>query len=122
MREEAREYFKKCNLTYESINMNDLYKLISILNKYISDDAILIMMNEPIMKGIHKNIFLNKNRKIKSAFLECKGQYFGKREAISFNQDGFIGFCGWADDIRTRRITNGFKEWCDYLKNKEGEI
>ncbi len=119
MKEEAREYFKKCNLTYESIDMNDLYKLISILNKYISDDDILIMMNEPILKGVHKNIFLNKNGKIKKAFIKCKGNYFASREAVSFNEDGFIGFCGWADDIRTERITNGFKEWCDYLKIKK---
>ena len=35
---------------------------------------------------------------IESAFLSCDGSYFTGREAISFNSDGFIGFCGWADD------------------------
>lgn len=118
MRDEAREYFKSLNLKYEDITMNDLYKLISILNKNMFDDDILVMMNEPIFRGKNKNIFLKNDNTISSAFLEVKGNYFAKREAISFNQNGFIGFCGWADDKRAKVFTDGFKEWCDYVKNK----
>lgn len=116
-REYAKEYFKKCNLTYKDIGMNDLYKLIEILNREIFEDNILIMINEPKLKGSKRNIFLDKNNNVVSAFLRCKGNYFEDREAISFNEDGFIGFCGWADMKRTEIFTNGFIEWCNYLKN-----
>lgn len=120
-REQAREYFKKCNLTYEDIDMNDIYQLISILNKEIFNDNILIMMNEPKFKGKGKSVILDKNNKIVYVGLKVKGNYFSDREAITFNEDGFIGFCGWADDKRTLIFTNGFIEWCDYLKNKRVE-
>lgn len=120
-REIARNYFKSLNITYEDIDMNDLYYLISIANKKIFNDNILIMMNEPKVKGKNKNIILDKNNKLVFAGLRCKGNYFGDREAITFNEDGFIGFCGWADMKRTQIFTESFKEWCDYLKNKKIE-
>ena len=118
MRNKARKYFEECNLSYEIINMNDLYKLIKILNKKISEtNNYLIMMNEPHLKGKNRNIIF-KNNKLIFAGLRVKGDYFADREAITFNQDKFIGFCGWADDNNTQPITDGFIEWCDYLKLK----
>ena len=116
----AREYFKKCNLTYDDISMDDIYKLIGILNHFIFDDNILIMMNEPKLKGSNRNIKLDKNNNIIFAELRCKGNYFSDREAITFNEDGFIGFCGWADMKRTEIFTSGFIKWCDYLVGKKG--
>lgn len=78
-REQAREYFKKCNLTYEDIDMNDIYQLISILNKEIFNDNILIMMNEPKFRGKGKNVILDKNNKIVYVGLKVKGNYFSDR-------------------------------------------
>ncbi len=123
MRNKARKYFEECNLSYEVINMNDLYKLIKILNNKISEtNNYLIMMNEPYLKGKNRNIIF-KNNKLIFAALRVKGDYFADREAITFNEDKFIGFCGWADDNNTRPITDGFIEWCDYLKSKrEDEV
>ena len=118
-RELARDYFKKCNLNYSNITMNDLYYLITILNKEMFNDDILGMMNEPKVRGRNKNIKFDKNNKIIFAELRCKGNYFADREGITFNEDGFIGFCGWADMKRTIVFTNSFIEWCDYLKKKK---
>ena len=92
-RESAREYFKKCNLSYSDINMNDLYILIKILNKKMFEtDNYLIMIKEPHLKGNSRNIIF-KNNKLIFAALRVKGGYFDDREAITFNQDEFIGFC-----------------------------
>ena len=33
------------------------------------------------------------------------------REAISFNSDGFIGFCGWADTQNSQPFLNAFRRW-----------
>lgn len=119
MRDKARRYFEECNLSYEIISMNDLYRLIKILNKKISEtNNYLIMMNEPRLKGKNRNIIFEKNKLI-FATLRVKGDYFSDREAITFNKDEFIGFCGWADDNNTKPIIYGFMEWCDYLKNSK---
>lgn len=62
------------------------------------------------------------SKKIQHAFLYVDSHYFEKRECITFNSGGFIGFAGWADTGNVRAILKGFNKWCDYLKvNKEGE-
>ncbi|RHL22642.1 hypothetical protein DW029_08315 [Collinsella sp. AF38-3AC] len=40
--------------------------------------------------------------------IDCPGQWNG-REAVSFNSDGFIGFCGWADTVNSQPI---YRAWC----------
>lgn len=121
-RELARDYFKKCNLTYDDITMNDLYKLIQILNTKISEaGSCMLMINEPKLRGKYTNVKLNKNGKLVFAEIRVKGTYFDDREAITFNDDGYIGFCSWADGYNLTPFVVGFKEWCDYLKSKVGE-
>lgn len=64
-RELARDYFKKCELSYDDITMNDLYKLIQILNKKITDaGSCMIMINEPKLKGSNRNIIFKKDKLI----------------------------------------------------------
>lgn len=117
-RELARDYYKKSGITYEDITMNDLYKLIQFLNKRIVEtDSCMIMINEPKLRGINKNIIF-KNEKLVFAEIKVKGTYFNDREAITFNEDGFIGLCGWADGYNLTPFVMGFKDWCDYMKDK----
>lgn len=57
-----------------------------------------------------------------SCFLYVNSHYFERRECISFNADGWIGFAGWADQGNTNPILRAFIEWCDALaatKEKE---
>ena len=42
--------------------------------------------------------------------IDCLDQWNG-REAISFNSDGFIGFCGWADMQNSQPFLNAFRRW-----------
>ncbi len=122
-RELARNYFKKSNLSYEDIGMNEIYKLIQILNKRIAEaGSCMLMINEPKLRGRNTNIKLDKNGKIKFAEIRVKGTYFDDREAITFNEDGWIGFCGWADGYNLTPFVMGFKEWCDYLKERKRKI
>lgn len=121
-RQIAREYFKKSNLTYDDIDMNDIYKLIQILNVKITEtNSCMLMINEPKLRERNTNVKLNKKGKLVFAKIRVKGTYFADREAITFNEDGFIGFCGWADGYNLTPFIVGFKEWCDYLENKVGE-
>lgn len=58
---------------------------------------------------------------IESAFLSCDGSYFTGREAISFNSDGFIGFCGWANDKNSIPFLVAFYRWVnEWLDNSFG--
>lgn len=41
-----------------------------------------------------------------------------KKEVISFNRDGFIGFCGAADSENTAPVVAAFVEWCDWLAER----
>ncbi len=44
------------------------------------------------------------------------------KEKIKLNQDGFIGFTGWADDGNLNPIKRAFLSWCDAIKvESEGE-
>ena len=58
---------------------------------------------------------------IESAFVFIDGNYFEGREAVSFNEDGFIGFCGWADGCNERAILEGFYRWMQERMGIEGE-
>lgn len=121
-RELARKYFKKCNLTYDDIDINAIYKLIQILNaKIVEVNSCMLMINEPKLRGRYTNVKLNKNGKLVFAEIRVKGTYFDDREAITFNEDGFIGICGWADGYNLTPFVLGFKDWCDWLKSKVGD-
>lgn len=114
----SREYFKRCELSYDVIEMNDIYKLIQIFNRRIAEtNCCMLMINEPILKGPNRNVIF-KNSKLVYAEIRVKGTYFDSREAVTFNRDGFIGLCGWADMYNMTPFVEGFKEWCDYMKGK----
>lgn len=54
------------------------------------------------------------------AALTCRSHYFKKREAVTFNGNGFIGFAGWADAENVKPILTGFIAWCDTLTANGG--
>lgn len=50
--------------------------------------------------------------------IDCPGQWNG-REAVSFNSDGFIGFCGWADSQNSQPFYRAWRAWCcNYMTYK----
>jgi hypothetical protein len=59
--------------------------------------------------------------KLVCAYMTGSGEYFTAREVISFNRDGFIGFCGAADSENTQPVLAAFIEWCYWLESKKEE-
>lgn len=126
---EAREYFKSKGLTYTDITLNDLHYLKELLNeqfikqrkeeiaKYgrplywqrVNDAKYYKGEFEPTTEGHQRMI---------CAFLTGRGEYFTAREVISFNRDGYIGFCGAADTENAQPVIAAFIEWCDWLAKK----
>lgn len=116
----VREYFKSKDLSYADITEGDICVLVMLLNKKIKQAC---KNHEMSVDSIRMS------QKIKSKFtasgrlIECylfiNSHYFTQRECISFNKDGFIAFCGWADDRNTKPVIEAFTEWCDILANQD---
>lgn len=114
--EEARDYFKAKGLTYDSIDEGDILVLVMMLQKEIKKS------NKAGETSVHsmslsKRVDMKKksNGKLVSCYLYMNSHYFERREAISFNADGWIGFAGWADQGNTNPLLRAFLGWCDYL-------
>lgn len=128
-RDEAREYFKSKGLTYAMVTADDIEILRDMLNIKFSQQRIDRIQDMRERPGRGKPIYWdyvhsrikgswNKNGTMASAYLFGKGAYFDSREVISFDRDGFIGFCGAADSQNTEPVLEAFTEWCDYLEER----
>lgn len=117
--EQARQYFKDKNLNYSKITYNDLTKLqlllIDELNSYIINDEHGKEMGMTFRTPLKKDIKVLVRSGLQYAFLKVDGSYFEKREAISFNRDGFIGFAGWASSRNAQPMLRAFIRWCDEI-------
>ena len=109
-RDEAREKFKKSKLEYRNINRKNLQQLRNLMNDKMKESG--------CFNGTFRckqRPFLRKGDQF-FAGIRCKAFYFEDREAISFNNDGFIGFAGWADENNVQPILAGFSEWVDEME------
>jgi hypothetical protein len=93
----------------------------------ISDRALLMLLNREIKKSnkagetsvstMHMSSKINMKKRTNGTIIKCflyvNSHYFTRREAISFNEDGFIGFAGWADQANTNPLLRAFLRWCD---------
>ena len=115
--DEAREYFKECGLTYKDITEGDILLLVLLINRELKKSNKVGETSVNTM-SLSKKIDMKKNTNgsISSCFLYLNSHYFTRREAISFNKGGFIGFAGWADDGNLNPLKRAFLAWCDQLK------
>ena len=113
--DEARQYFTDKGLTYKDITEGDILTLVMLLNKHIKaankDNETSVEMYLSSKEVIKKRT----NGKLLACYLYLNSHYFTRRECISFNEDGWIGFAGWADQGNTNPILRAFLEWCDIL-------
>ena len=110
----ARKKFNN-NLTYKDVTRKEIEKLHELVAKEIEEAAgkgecLETMKIHPKIRTRCKS-----NKKIIRAFLYVDSHYFEKRECISFNENGFIGFAGWAGESNIKPILKGFCKWCDYM-------
>lgn len=127
--DEAREYFKP--LTYDVLIESNFNKLVAIVeeklgkwNRQIIEDREeqghdnrYYMTIHPHKKyGKYPGTRFVETSKYKEAFIIVECDRYSKREGISFNKDGWIGFAGWADSDNVRPFLDAFEEWVDGLK------
>lgn len=118
--EEARQYFKDKGLTYGNITEGDILTLTMMLNQEIKKAT---KDCETSVDSMYLSKKFDMKRKTNGTLVHCylyiNSHYFERRECISFNPDGFIGFAGWADQGNTNPILRAFLKWCDYLAESE---
>ena len=116
--DKARDLFKyEYNLTYENISSKELYKLHQFISDELKNHKLEKHWIEMLPIKIQKNsLAFYSNGSIKYAFLRCKCSSFNDREAISFNQNNFIGFAGWSDSTNIIPFVEAFKKWLKWMK------
>lgn len=114
--EEARAYFKNKGLTYDDIKEGDIGALMILLGQeYKKSNAAWETSVNTMYLSKKVDAKYKGDGSIIKCFLYTNSHYFTRRECISFNEDGFIGFAGWADDGNTNPIKRAFMRWCDAL-------
>lgn len=107
-------------LSYSQVTANDIRALEGFLAiEYAQHErnGMHMEMHPCYRKKYQPKINLSDERQgIKSAFLYVSGYYFSGREAISFNEDGFIGFAGWANGTNIKPFLRAFYKWvCNWM-------
>lgn len=114
--EEARQYFRDKGLSYHDITEGDVLSLLMLLNLEIKKSN---KAGETSDSTMHMSIKIYMKKRTNGTIIKCflyiNSHYFTQREAISFNEDGFIGFAGWADQGNTNPLLRAFLRWCDDL-------
>jgi hypothetical protein len=130
----ARDNFKSSFPNgYQDIGSKEIYKLeqliINELSDHINEDDYSrhVMTLAPLRKG---DIAYNEGHISQCYFMvDCMTHPISKtktkpfsqwkrREAISFNRDGFIGFAGWASLKNEAPFVNAFNRWVDWMREQ----
>lgn len=116
----CRDAFRDAGLTYGDLTLADLAALEGYIAIRCADraktDRNAPLYTTPRRKNDSLCAKFDHGTLIKAYLkLDNPGQWTG-REAVSFNPDGFIGFCGWADTRNSQPILAAFMEWlCDFV-------
>lgn len=113
----ARAYFVKCGLTYQDVTKDHFKKLRAMVNKKLKTSN--CFEGSYACYGRIKYTSSDKGG-VFYAHFDCQAYYFEKRQCITFEQDGFIGFAGWSDDKNRQPILQSFIEWCNWMKKQIG--
>lgn len=114
----ARKKFNDLGLTYKDVGSREFFRLVKMLDEVLPENEFteLKMKVSRRLKNNRPQFNMDENGLMKSGFIKCSSPYFEGREAISFNEDGWIGFAGWADTTNTYPFTTTFEKWCEELK------
>lgn len=129
-REEARAHFKEKGLTYADILLQDLHdlrqRIVQKMDLHRRETLAQHGENWLYWRTVnrakyYKGDFNPFTGSMVCAFMTGCGEYFTAREVISFNRDGFIGFCGDASDRNAQPILEAFVGWCDHIAERKQE-
>jgi len=109
---EARALFKNNDLSYCKIGSVEIYKLRELISeelKFVPESRLKMKLSKVM------DLKFMDDGTIYECYMKVNGPYFKKREAISFNRDRFIGFCGWASSANEKPFTDAFEKWVSWM-------
>lgn len=114
-RDQARNYFTHIGLSYGHITFARVKKLHAILDECLKESGIF----DKSLK-CHKDIDFKFTEEggMAHAAIKCSANYFTGRQAIEFEENGFIGFAGWSGDHAVKPMLEAFIQWCDLVKQE----
>ena len=119
LNDEARAYFSDMGLTYADVRKQDVEMLRSMLDVELRKVRYLRPITGDPGQLVWRARDMYYNRHASGGMCHASITLYwldgSVREAISFNQDGFIGFCGWASTSNTLPVIEAFKDWCDLM-------
>ena len=98
-RDEVRSGLAKAGIKCETVTDAELKRLRKIISKHLR------------RSGIYQCTARLATAKKDLKFIEIKTEQWDRREAVSFNSDGFIGIAGWADNNNVKPILDALVEW-----------
>ena len=115
-RDLAREYFYKKGLNFYKLNEADIQLLKSILEYVIKNNP------QYYWKGVNDYfVDVGPYGEILHAEITGFGEYFDKRELVTFyNDEHYIGLSGPSDTNNIIPVIEAFKLWCDTIANYKG--
>ncbi len=116
----ARQKFIDKQLDYSDIKVSDFFRLVSYVSEEIEKfpeflsahpelHGIKTLIISQMLKDIKPVYNADKNGGMASGFIKVSSHYFEGREAISFNNDGWIGFAGWASSTNIIPFVKAFE-------------
>ncbi|AIW22388.1 hypothetical protein F0267_01720 [Vibrio coralliilyticus] len=105
-RDQVRAILKKAGITVESVTNDDLKKLRRIISKHLR------------RSGIYHGTAKLRRARNDLKYMEMTTEQWDRREAVSFNRDGFIGVAGWADDNNVQPLLSALVEWSEWMSEK----
>lgn len=98
-RNKVRESLAAAGITVGNVTKDEIKALRVIINKHLK------------ASGIYHGTAKLRRPKKDLRFLEMQTDQWERREAVSFNPDGFIGVAGWADDSNVQPLLSALLEW-----------
>ncbi len=117
-RQDARALFQASGLDYTVLTKPNLRRLIRLIDDSMRSSG-LIRGSFRMRRALGLRI---RDGKPQGAYLRCRASYFENREAVSFGDDGFVGFAGWADDHNIQPVLDGFSRWCAEMRVNAGSL
>lgn len=108
-RNQARQMWSALDLRLSDITKEDAVSLKAILATCLGNSELTSHIR------VHETLVFRSGELVE---LYCSADNFEKREAYTFNSDGFVGIAGWADAQNVTPFIVALHEWAKNMHEK----
>lgn len=106
-RDAARRHWAATGIDLKTLKGTELMKLRNMVDEELKSCGLI--------DGLRADGGPRTTRRRGAFFAEirCASVYFANRQAITFEENGFIGIAGWADDVNVQPFLAALHAWID---------